>query len=52
MSLGRLKLWRIDYNTCRPHSSLNYMTPMEFKNELEQKIDSDKIEPELSLAVV
>jgi len=35
--------WRIDYNTCRPHSSLNYMTPMEFKNELEQKIGSDKI---------
>ena len=47
-----VEAWRIDYNTCRPHSSLNYMTPMEFKNELEQKIDSDEIEPELSLAVV
>ena len=22
--------WRIDYNTCRPHSSLGYMTPIEY----------------------
>ena len=24
--------WRKDYNTIRPHSSLNYCTPIEFKN--------------------
>lgn len=22
--------WRQDYNECRPHSSLNYLTPSEF----------------------
>ncbi|WP_082138481.1 integrase core domain-containing protein [Enterobacter sp. BIDMC93] len=22
--------WRLDYNECRPHSSLNYQTPAEF----------------------
>ncbi|MDV0476609.1 integrase core domain-containing protein, partial [Klebsiella pneumoniae] len=22
--------WRLDYNECRPHSSLNYLTPAEF----------------------
>ncbi len=23
-------IWRLDYNECRPHSSLNYLTPAEF----------------------
>jgi hypothetical protein len=25
-----IEAWRIDYNTMRPHSSLNYLTPEEF----------------------
>ena len=25
-----IEAWRVDYNTCRPHSALNYQTPMEF----------------------
>jgi len=25
--------WRIDYNTCRPHSSLGYLTPIEYANK-------------------
>lgn len=27
--------WRIQYNVIRPHSSLNYCTPIEFKNSLD-----------------
>jgi putative transposase len=26
--------WRVHYNEVRPHSSLNYQTPYEFKAEL------------------
>ncbi len=26
----KLELWREDYNSSRPHSSLNYMSPVEF----------------------
>lgn len=26
--------WRIQYNVIRPHSSLNYCTPFEFKNSI------------------
>ena len=47
-----IEAWRIDYNTQRPHSALGYMTPMEFKIKYEQKLKNDKIEEELSLAVV
>lgn len=25
--------WRIDYNTCRPHSSLGYLTPIEYAHK-------------------
>jgi len=30
----RIELWRIDYNEARPHSSLGYLTPLEFRNGL------------------
>ncbi|MGH1507339.1 integrase core domain-containing protein [Ralstonia solanacearum] len=33
---GNLK-WRIEYNTERPHSSLGYMTPVQFAQGHEQK---------------
>ena len=47
-----IKLWRMDYNTARPHSSLGYMTPEAFRLSFEQKLENDKINRELSLAVV
>ena len=30
----RIELWRRDYNEARPHSSLGYLTPQEFRNGL------------------
>jgi putative transposase len=30
----RIELWRRDYNEARPHSSLGYLTPLEFRNGL------------------
>ena len=33
--------WRIDYNTERPHSSLDYMTPEEFIQKRNEKIAQD-----------
>lgn len=47
-----IKSWRMDYNTARPHSSLGYMTPEAFRLSFEQKLENDKINRELSLAVV
>jgi putative transposase len=47
-----IKSWRVDYNTARPHSSLGYMTPEAFRLNFEQKLENDKINQELSLAVV
>jgi putative transposase len=38
--------WRRDYNECRPHSSLNYLTPAEFaaKNSRGKDADSARLE--------
>lgn len=34
--------WRVDYNTVRPHGSLNYLTPREFAATLEEGYPSSK----------
>jgi putative transposase len=47
-----IESWRIDYNTARPHSSLEYMTPEAFRLGFEQKLENDKINRKLSFAVV
>lgn len=47
-----IKLWRMDYNTTRPHSSLGYMTPEAFRLSFEQKLKNDKMNQGLSIAVV
>lgn len=44
----KLESWRIDYNTQRPHSSLNYRTPAEF---LAARMNEKALE-KLSLGVV
>lgn len=33
----KIETWRIEYNSERPHSSLNYQTPNEFINQIEQQ---------------
>ena len=30
--------WRTDYNRDRPHSSLRYLTPLEFKQNLDRNL--------------
>ena len=30
----KIEVWRLDYNQARPHSSLGYLTPLEFRNGL------------------
>jgi len=35
-----IEMWREDYNTVRPHQSLNNLTPQEFKEQLELKTHS------------
>ena len=30
--------WRNDYNQARPHSSLGYLTPLEFKQDLDRNL--------------
>jgi putative transposase len=47
-----IKSWRMDYNTTRPHSSLGYMTPEAFRLSFEKMLENDKMNQELSLAVV
>lgn len=34
---NKIEEWRIEYNTFRPHSSLNYKTPEEFLKQCEQE---------------
>ena len=34
MAKQEIELWRKDYNEVRPHSSLGYLTPMEYINQL------------------
>jgi len=34
--------WRVDYNTVRPHGSLNHLTPCEFAATLEEGYPSSK----------
>jgi putative transposase len=35
--------WRRDYNECRPHSSLNYLTPAEFAAKESRGKDADSV---------
>ena len=46
-----IETWRIEYNTFRPHSSLNYQTPEEFLKQYEQE-HLNQNAPGLSLQVV
>ena len=48
---NKIEEWRIEYNTFRPHSSLNYKTPEEFLKQCEQESLNQKTQ-ELSLQVV
>ena len=48
---NKIEEWRIEYNTFRPHSSLDYKTPEEFLKQCEQeKLNQNA--PKLSLQVV
>jgi len=38
----QIENWRVDYNTERPHSSLNDLTPEEFIRQEQEKIDALK----------
>jgi putative transposase len=41
-----IETWRRHYNEVRPHSSLDYRTPSEFKKELERKYTDQRSRPE------
>lgn len=43
--------WQRDYNECRPHSSLNYLTPAEFAAEACRGKDADSVRLENDLTV-
>ncbi len=42
--------WRVDYNTCRPHSSLGYLCPDEYA--LREQIVGGDVSEKLSFGVV
>jgi len=48
---NKIEGWRIEYNTFRPHSSLDYKTPEEFLRQCEQE-NLNQNAPGLSLQVV
>jgi len=48
---NKIEEWRIEYNTFRPHSSLDYKTPEEFMKQCEQE-QLNPSTPKLSLQVV
>jgi len=48
---NKIEEWRIEYNTFRPHSSLDYKTPEEFLRQCEQE-NLNKNAPGLSLQMV
>ena len=37
-SRGMIEDWRTDYNRDQPHSSLGYLTPLEFKRDLHRNL--------------
>ena len=43
--------WRRDYNECRPHSSLNYLTPAEFAAKNSRGKDADFVRLENAVGV-
>jgi len=43
--------WRRDYNECRPHSSLNYLTPAEFARRADRGKDADCVRLENACGV-
>lgn len=47
-----IEAWRQDYNNVRPHSSLGYLTPMEFVAEKSGAKKSGGIPPDQSLTVL
>jgi transposase InsO family protein len=48
----KIETCRRDYNEFWAHSSLDNMTPEAFRLSFEQKLENDKINRELSLALV
>ena len=43
--------WRRDYNECRPHSSLSYLTPAEFARRADRGKDADCVRLENATGV-
>lgn len=39
-----VEAWRVDYNETRPHSSLNDMTPNEFINKEQEKLQLNLVQ--------
>src|SRR5918995_2268030 len=47
-----IEAWRLDYNARRPHSSLDNLTPDEFRRSIEETINQPAAAAGLSLSVV